>query len=346
MTGGRQTAWPVLTPAGWWRRILPLLALLLAAAVWGLLHGAEAVPMAAAWSLIRGQAGDPIAALILWQIRLPRVCVAMLIGGALGISGAALQTLFRNPLAEPYLLGLSSGAAVGVYAAMFLGLQFSLLGLTGISLFALAGGLAAIGIVYAVARVEGRLPVVSLILAGVVVDAVLSALILFAASILETGRVMALTVWLLGRIERLDPLPLAVTAIYVLTGAALLTREAPRLNALVLGEDAAQALGIRVERLKRRVLLLTAALTAVAVAVSGLIGFIGLIVPHAARRLWGPDHRLALPGSFLLGAVVLVLADGIGRMLLRPAELPVGVVTAVCGGPLFLVLMRLRRIDA
>ena len=262
---------------------------------------------------------------------------------ALGVCGAVLQVILRNPLAEPYLLGVSSGAAIGAYAALFIGFQFSFLGLTTISIFALVGALAAAGIVYLAARVNGELPVMNLILAGVVVNAMLSAVILFAVSILEAGQVMNVMFWLLGHIRSLDRVSLLLVTACILAGTLLIIREAGALNALVLGEETASTLGIAVDRLKRRMILLTAFLTAIAVSVSGLIGFVGIIIPHTIRFLWGPDHRLLLPAAFLLGAAGLILADTAARTLLQPAELPVGIITAIGGGPFFLILLRMRR---
>ena len=334
---------PALTSRRWVARLGLLSGALLLACALGLSSGTELLNFNGLWGLVTGKHYDATRSLIFWNVRLPRVILAGFVGGALGISGAVLQVLLRNPLAEPYILGVSSGSAIGAYAALFIGFQFSFLGLTTISIFALIGGLAAAWIVYLAARVNGELPVMSLILAGVVVNAMLSAVILFAVSILEAGQVMNVMIWLLGHIRSLDQVPLLMVTGYILIGTLLIIREAGPLNALVLGEESAWTMGIQVNRLKRRLILLTAFLTAVAVSVSGLIGFIGIIIPHTIRFLWGPDHRLLLPASFLLGATGLILADTAARTLMQPAELPVGIITAIGGGPFFLILLRMRR---
>ena len=197
-----------LTVQAWFNRLSFLVGLLGLAWVYGVLNGVEHYTFNDFYNLIKGTSEDSSKVMIFWQVRIPRVWAAAIVGGALGISGAVLQTLLRNPLAEPYLLGISSGAAVGAYAALLLGFQVTFLGLTTISVFALCGGLAAVWIVYTAAKKQGSLPTVTLILAGVVVNAMLGAVILFAASVLEAGRVMSVTIWLLGHIETLGWVPL------------------------------------------------------------------------------------------------------------------------------------------
>lgn len=332
-----------LTWSRWSGRLVVFSIPLLATAIVGVLVGAERIEIHDLWRVFLGDSDDTVAQIILWEVRIPRIVVAALVGAALAISGAVLQTLFRNPLAEPYLLGLSSGAAVGAYAAVLMGLSLSVAGLSAMSLMALIGGLATVAIVYRIAQIEGKIPVVTLILAGIVMNAVLSALVLLAASVLERGRMMTVLVWLLGRIDRLDPGPLLVASAVIVSGVLILCSQARALNALVLGEEAAESLGVQVHRVRRVILFVSAGITAVAVSVSGIIGFVGIIVPHAIRILFGPDHRLVLPGAALGGATLLIVADTVARVILRPAEIPVGIVTALFGGPFFLLLLRSRR---
>ena len=345
-TGVSALPGPALTSSNWTLRLSLLTGGFILAGILGVSSGTELFKFNDLWGLISGEHEGTMKSLIFWDVRLPRIILAALVGGSLGLCGAVLQIILRNPLAEPYLLGVSSGSAIGAYAAIIIGFQFSFMGLTTISLFAFMGGLAAAWIVYLAARVNGELPIISLILAGVVVNAMLSAVILFAVSILEASQVMNVTIWLLGHIRSLDRVPLLLVAGYVFVGSLLIIREAGPLNALVLGEDSARTMGIAVDRLKRRLILITAFLTAVAVSVSGLIGFIGIIIPHTIRFLWGSDHRLILPASFILGATVLILADTAARTILQPAEIPVGIITAMLGGPFFLLLLRMRRTHA
>lgn len=323
---------------------LSLLAgLLTAAGIYAIVTGTEHFKINDLYEILKGIKEDSIQSVIFWEVRFPRALLSATIGGALGICGAVLQTLLRNPLAEPFLLGISSGAAIGAYAAILIGFQFSVFGFSAISVLALLGGLLAIAVVYKVARVEGRISPMTLILAGVVVNAMLSSVILFANSVFEADRVMTVMYWLLGHITGLEKPTLILVIGFILSGSLLLMFHARSLNGMVLGEGPAEALGIPAERLKKRLLLITTALTAVAVSLSGLIGFVGIVVPHAVRLFWGADHRLLLPASFLLGGTLLVLADTFARTVIQPAEMPIGVITAVLGGPFFLILLRRSR---
>lgn len=284
---------------------------------------------------------------ILLTIRLPRVVGAAVVGSALAGAGVLFQGLLRNPLADPYALGVSGGAALGGALGFVLSVNFVFLGFSPVPVLAFAGGLIAVAAVYALARAGGRTPIVTLLLAGFAVSAIMGYSVSFLLILndrlqLNLPRVYA---WLLGGISvsQWSPLIVASGMIAVgLMGGWALRRS---LDALTLGEEVAQSLGIHVERDKRWIIILGSILTGAAVAVGGLIGFVGLFAPHITRVILGPRHGLLLPASALVGATFLVLADLLARTLLPPTEIPVGILTAFIGGPFFLWLLRRERRD-
>ncbi|MDI7277730.1 MAG: iron chelate uptake ABC transporter family permease subunit, partial [Anaerolineae bacterium] len=281
---------------------------------------------------------------ILFQVRLPRVFLAALVGAALSVAGAVYQGLFHNPLADPYLVGVSSGGGLGATLAIYLGLQLSWAGLGAIPIFAFLGALAATAAIYGLARVGGKTPVTTLLLAGVAVAALLSAVttyIWLAAA--NAFQAMTILSWLMGSLALANWAQVRALLPYVAIGGLVVFCGARALNVLQLDEDQAHLLGLDVERTKLVLVTANALLTAAAVAVSGIIGFVGLIVPHAVRLVWGPDHRFLLPMSALVGGSFMIAADGLARSILAPVELPVGVVTAVCGVPFFLYLLRKKK---
>jgi iron complex transport system permease protein len=286
---------------------------------------------------------DPIVDRIVWQLRLPRALLACLVGGGLSIIGVAMQTLVRNPLAEPYILGISSGASAGA-SFFYLGFLPPLLSKTlTMPLAAFLGGLASIAIVYLVARDGPRVSVARLLLAGVAMSALMASLTSFVTfSSPEPDKLRAVLFWLLGSLNgtRWEQLPLPALTTGLGLGTLLLL--ARPLDAMLVGEEPAQSLGMPVEALKRGLIVLAALVTGTLVAVSGAIGFVGLIVPHAVRLLVGVPHRRLVPLSFLAGAIFLCWADLAARTILPAQELPVGVLTALCGVPFFLVLLRRR----
>jgi iron complex transport system permease protein len=295
-------------------------------------------------ALGRGLQGrvEGAADVIVWQVRLPRVLLAAAVGAALALAGTAYQAVFRNPLADPYLLGAASGAGFGAAAAMILApatIAASGLGVGGAAFLA---ALATVTAVVTLARRGGRLPIVSLILAGVVLGSSLSAATSFVM-LADRERTAGVLSWLLGSFAFASWRDLAVlgTIVAVALPAALAGRRA--FDLLSVGEDSARLLGLPVEGFKWTVVVLATLLTAAAVAVAGVIGFVGLIVPHAVRLVVGPEHRELVPLAALWGAAFLVLADLTARTVLGPGELPVGVVTALVGGPFFLVLLRRGR---
>jgi iron complex transport system permease protein len=274
---------------------------------------------------------------ILFSLRLPRVLLAFAVGAGLALTGTALQALVRNPLADPYLLGLSGGAGLGAVLAIALVAA----GTWTVPLAAWAGAMISVGLVYRLALVAGqRLDPRILLLAGVVVSAFTGAVMAAVLTLVPSPALRNAFLWLLGGFNAASWQSLAVFGVYAIIPAALLVVGARNLDLLSLGEEPAQYLGADVERVKRVVYFSASLLTAAAVAVSGVVGFVGLVVPHAMRRVVGPLHRALIPAVALTGGGFLVLADALARTVASPVELPVGVVTAVIGVPLFALLLK------
>lgn len=282
---------------------------------------------------------------IIFQIRLPRVLGGALIGAALATAGVLFQGLLRNPMADPYIIGTSAGAALGATIAMMLPINLAFLGFGLVPVAAFAGALATVILVYNLARVGGKTPIISMLLAGFVVSSLLAAIIAFMMSVSDRLGLNLHSVYsfLMGHISVTNWGQLAVIAPLVIGGIIGAHFFAFHLNAFSLGEEGAAYLGIEVERDKMLILALGSLLTAAAVSISGLIGFVGLVMPHAVRLSLGPDHRLLLPASALAGAAFVVIADLLARTLLAPVEIPVGVITALIGAPFFLYLLRRSR---
>lgn len=282
---------------------------------------------------------------IFFAIRLPRVAGAAVVGAALAAAGVLFQGLLRNPLADPYALGVSGGAALGGALGFLLSLSFSFLGFSPVPVLAFVGALVAMSLVYGLARSGGRAPIVTLLLAGFAVSAIMGYAVSFLLILndrlqLNLPRVYG---WLLGGISvtQWSQLGLAVVMVGAAMGGGWFLRHS--LDALSLGEESAQQLGIAVESDKRVVIVLGSVLTGAAVALGGLIGFVGLFAPHVTRVIIGPRHSLLLPAAALVGAAFLVLADLLARAILPPTEIPVGILTAFVGGPFFLWLLRRER---
>ncbi len=295
--------------------------------------------------LITPEHGDSAgtAGVILFQLRVPRVLMGFLVGGALASVGVTLQALLRNALADPYVLGVSSGAALGAAIAMLLGIGATSILLPMLPLWGFAGGLIALALIYRMAQSHGRLPIHSLLLAGVILNAVLTAMIMFITSIMDPARSAGLMAWLMGSLTAPGWIGLIGIALYVMAGIMCLLYYAPVLNVLTQGEDTARSLGIDTEQTKKRLYALTALLTGAVVSVSGMIGFVGMVIPHVVRMAIGSDHRLLMPASALVGGMFLVVSDTIARTAFAPAEIPVGIVTALAGGPFFLYLLLWRK---
>jgi iron complex transport system permease protein len=279
---------------------------------------------------------------IILQVRLPRVIGAALVGAALATAGVLFQGLLRNPMADPYIIGTSAGAALGATVAMLLPLSMAFLGFGMVPVLAFAGALATVFLVYYLARVGGKTPVVSMLLAGFVVSAMLTALMFLIITMSDKlyPKVHSVYAFLMGGISVSGWGQVAVIAPIIVVGVVLARLWAFRLNAFALGEEGAAHVGIDVERTKATFLALGSVLTAAAVSISGLIGFVGLVIPHALRLVLGPDHRTLIPTSALAGAAFLVIADMLARTLPSSGEMPVGIITALIGAPVFIYLLR------
>lgn len=318
------------------RTVLVGLALaLVAAAV--LAAGVGAVPIPAAQvaaTLWRPAAAPPTVATILWQVRLPRVAMAILVGAALGVAGGAYQGLLRNPLADPYLLGVSGGASLGAALALALGAT------QAVPLFAFAGAALASVVVYGLARSQGQVSSLGLILAGVATSAFTGAVISYLLTTGPDWLQKSLLSWLSGGLGAASWERLGLMAPYLLAGLAGLMLFSRDLNLLLLGDEAALHSGLAVTASRGWVLGLASLVTAAAVSVTGLIGFVGLVVPHMIRLALGADHRFLLPAAALGGGLFLLLADTLGRTLWAPAEVRVSVIAGLAGAPYFLFLLR------
>ena len=307
-------------------RWIALTALALIAVTIAVLVGPAHIPVADLWS-----------SEILWDLRLPRAILGFLIGGALAVAGTGLQAVVRNPLADPYLLGLSGGAGLGAVLAIALRLP----GPWALPLTAFAGALAAMALVYRMGLVGGSaLDPRILILAGVAVGAFAAAITTAIVSLSDAAQLRNALLWLWGGLSSASWQTVLVVALYLPLPLVILFASARPLDLLALGEEPAAYLGADVARLKRRVYAAASLLTAVAVAVSGVIGFVGLMVPHLCRMVWGQHHRALLPAAFLGGGILLVVADTVARISVAPRELPVGIVTALIGVPVFAALLR------
>jgi iron complex transport system permease protein len=328
------------------RPLLINLLLLIAALLLSVAIGAVDIPLAALMRILASRLGAPVSVnwpqsseVILFSLRLPHTALIALAGAALAGSGAAYQGLFRNPLADPYLIGVASGAGLGAVGAMALPRPAGLLGLYIVPAAAFVGALLTVGIVYLLAYTGNAPPNTTLILAGVAVGAFANALTSFLM-LRSQGELRRALAWLLGGTTTSGWSPVWVTLPYILIGLGILLTCGHALNVLQFGEDQAQQLGLAVQRSRVLVIIAASLTTAAAIAFAGIIGFIGLIVPHLMRLVWGPDYRRLIPLSILGGATALLLADVLARRMLAPQELPVGIITALAGAPFFLWILR------
>lgn len=280
--------------------------------------------------------------LILMEWRLPRVFIACIVGAGLALAGVVFQALLRNPLAEPYILGVSSGGSLGAVIAIILGIG-SIKGLSTLPFFAFLGSLSTMFLVYNVARVGGRIPTHTLLLAGVIVNAFFSAIIMFLVSIIRADETYKFLLWSMGNLAPVETKLTVVAMSLIVLGGVILYYYSQSFNLFSLGEESAAQLGVEVERVKKISFVLSSLITGAAVSACGIIGFVGLIVPHIIRMVIGADHRILMPASVLAGAAFLTAADTIARTITAPAEIPVGVVTAIFGGPFFIYLLRRKR---
>ncbi|MFQ5472202.1 MAG: FecCD family ABC transporter permease [Dehalococcoidia bacterium] len=337
-------------PALWPRAAIGL-AVLLAVAALGLAVGAADVPVDATVRIlashlpgIEWDADVPASwKSIIWQVRLPRVLLAGVVGGTLAMCGATYQGVFRNPLAEPYLIGVATGAALGSTIVLVSDVPSSWNGFSVLPLAAFAGALTSVLVVYGVARVGGTVPTTTLILAGVAVASLTTAITSYLM-LQDTTNTVAVFAVILGGFNTATWTKMVWVLPYVIPAAVVILAHGRVLNVLNLDEVQARHLGVDVDRTKLLLLGVSSLAAAAAVSVSGTIGFVGLIVPHAIRLVWGPDNRQLLPLSIIVGAAFLIGADVLARTVDRPAEIPVGIITAFFGVPFFLYLLRRARV--
>lgn len=315
---------------------LSLFGVACCAAIVSLASGTVAIPFSSVLSFLTGGALLEEHRTILLSIRLPRVLLAAVAGGGLSVAGAVFQALLRNPLAEPYILGVSSGGTVGAVVAIGLGLGLSFI---TVPLASFMGSVAVMVLVYTIATRYGKVEPTTLLLAGVMVGAFFQAIILLLVALFHQ-EVRNAFLWLMGNLSSVDYPALSIVGAVVVVAAILLYRMSRSYNVIATGDEAAEQLGINVEAIKRASYILASLITGFVVSISGVIGFVGLIIPHICRMLFGYDHRILLPASFLLGATFLTLVDLLSRTLISPAEIPVGAVTAVLGAPVFVWLLR------
>ncbi|MDN5351631.1 MAG: cobalamin transport system permease protein [Clostridiales bacterium] len=328
-------------------KIVILLAAALAAfALFSVTQGSVKIPLRDVAKIVFSALGGdaladikPTHAFIVLQVRLPRIFLAAMVGGVLAVIGAAFQAIFRNPMADPYVMGVSSGAAFGATIGTILGWSASFIGFSGISILAFAGALSTVAIVYQLARVGTRVSATGILLAGIVMNALLSSAISLMM-LLNHSKIDKIVTWTMGSFNASSWDHVKWIAIPALLGSLMLLSDARAFNALVMGEEDAQGMGVDVNKLKRRTLIVASFLAAFTVSVSGIIGFVGLVVPHLLRMMIGSDHRRLLPVSFLGGALLLLVCDTMARSLIENMEIPVGIITALIGGPFFLMLLQ------
>ncbi len=332
-------------PLGW-RLALACLGgstLLLVAGLVGMLVGSVPLSPQEVWLALTDPSRlDPATSTILLDLRLPRVLLGMLVGASLALAGSGFQGILRNPLADPYIVGTSAGAALGATLAIVLHLPSPLPWLSPVPVLAFLGALGAMAVVYRLARIGNTLPVETFLLAGVVVGSFAGAMVSFLMTMAHED-LTRVVFWLMGSLSQADASRVALVSPYLLAGGLALYLMSPALNVSSMGDESACSLGVDVERLKIRTILAGSLVTAAAVSASGLIGFLGLLIPHLARMLVGPDHRVLMPASALGGAAFLVLADTVARTVGAPQEIPVGVITAMVGAPFFFWLLHRRK---
>ncbi len=295
--------------------------------------------LAAVISALGGLGDTALDSEILWKIRVPRVCLAFIAGSTLALSGTVFQAMFRNPLATPFTLGVSSGASLGAALYVWLGLTVSFLGIPGLSLAAFLGAVLAISIVYGLTRASKGFSTATMLLAGVAVSFFFSSLILFIQYMSDIINAFRIIRWLMGGLEIVGYDPVISLIPFAVGGALIILFLTDELNLLTVGEDIASSRGVNVKRTKSLLFFATSLMVGGVVAVCGPICFVGMIVPHICRLILGAEHRHLAPASLLFGGMFLVLCDALARTLIAPAEIPVGVITALLGGPFFLWLL-------
>lgn len=312
------------------KNILAIFGILAIISIIGILKGSADIPLKEIFAKENQ---------VIFNLRFFRIITAIVVGCGLSVSGIVLQAILRNPLADPYLLGTSSGAGVGAVLAIILGFSRAYLPLA-----AFLGAVLTIYLVYIISKQGNKIPEQSLILSGVIVSVALSAIIVFLVSASGNEALHEITWWLWGNLQIYDLKLLLYASIIVLTGATLISLYSRELNAVSTGEEEAVHLGINIERLKKILLGITCIITASLVCICGIIGFVGLMIPHMARLIFGPNHRVLIPVSCLLASIFMVFSDMLSRVIISPLEVPIGVITAILGAPVFIILLKKKRI--
>lgn len=331
----------------WSLIIICLLIGLVLTIILALSIGPVGIPMATVFKILFQfpQSWPDSQEIIVTRVRLPRILLGALVGSALAVAGCAMQGLFKNPMASPYILGISSGAAFGASVAIVVGVSFGVsifMHTLAIPIMAFIFSSITVFLVYNIARVHGRVPIETLLLAGIAVGAFFSAQVSLM-KYLAGEELRGIVFWLMGGLWASTWDKVAIAFPLIVLGVGVMMFLARDLNLMLMGEEHALNLGINVESVKKVVLIFASLVTAAAVSVSGIIGFVGLIIPHIMRIFVGPDHRILLPSSCLVGAMFLILMDTLARTMIQPTELPVGIITASFGAPFFLYLLRKRK---
>ena len=291
------------------------------------------------WNVIFRPGADDMDAIIFWQIRVPRVLLSLLAGAGLSLGGVVFQALFRNPLATPFTLGVASGASLGVTIAIVTGIHFSLLGLSGTSLAALSGAILSIALVYGIARASGKLSPTTMLLGGVAISFFFSSLILLLQYLSDAGSSFRILHWLMGDISRASMDSVLQLAPFIISGVLIVSLLHRELNLLSITDDMAASRGVNVDRSRQLLFFAVSLMVAGIITVCGPIGFVGIMAPHICRLIIGSNHRFLIPASLLFGATFLTVCDTLARNISSAAEVPVGIITAILGGPFFLWLL-------
>jgi len=313
-----------------------LAAVLVIVSLAALLIGSSSVSLTNVFSVLTGRSDDETARTIILQLRIPRIILAILVGAGLSVAGATLQSLLRNPLAEPYILGISSGGTVGAFLAITLGLGWAQL---TTPLFSFVGSGLVMMLVYSLGYRRGLLDPNALLLSGVMVGAFFNSIILVVVAIFNQ-ELRTAYLWMMGNLSGAESSTLVIVGPLILASSIVLILQSRALNLIAVGDESAAQFGVNVERIRRLSYILASLITGLAVSVSGVIGFVGLLVPHVCRLMFGSDNRIVMPASLIGGGIFLVLCDLLSRTLLAPSEIPVGAITAAVGAPLFVYLLK------
>lgn len=324
-------------------KVIALVVILMLFAIYAVTQGSVKIPVSDVLDIVLNrelaETVKPSHVFIVKQVRLPRIILSALVGGILAVIGTVFQAIFKNPMADPYVMGVSSGAAFGATMGILFGIGVSVAGMSVVSFMAFVGALSTMLIVYHLARVGGKISTTGILLAGIVINALLSSVISFLM-LLNHNKIDQIVTWTMGSFNAASWENVWLIILPMLLGVSYMLSISRELNAMIIGEDDAQNIGVNVVLIKKIALLVASLLAAVSVAVSGIIGFVGLIVPHFLRMIFGSDHRILLPVSFLGGAIFMMFCDTIARSLLANMEIPVGIITSIIGGPFFLILLQ------